>query len=53
MKEKVSDKLLEVMMIYSLKQRNRWDELVRSINGGWQLKKKKNRRKMKKHGKTI
>jgi hypothetical protein len=54
MKEQISDKLIEIMKIYSLKQRNRWDELVRDLNTNkWSIKKKKNRRKMKNHGKTI
>jgi hypothetical protein len=54
MKEQISDKLVEMLRIYSLKQRNRWDELVRDLNTNkWSIKKKKNRRKMKNNGKTI
>jgi uncharacterized membrane protein YheB (UPF0754 family) len=54
MKESIADKLLEVMKIYSLKQQNRWNELIRDLNTNrWSIKKKKNRRKMKNNGKTI
>jgi hypothetical protein len=54
MKEQISDKLVEMLRIYSLKQRNRWNELIRDLNTNrWSIKKKKNRRKMKNNGKTI
>jgi hypothetical protein len=54
MKEGITDKLVEMLRIYSLKQRNRWDELVRDLNSNrWVIKKKKNRRKMRNNGKTI
>lgn len=55
--------LADVLEEFNLKQQERWNELAKHINGGWLIindrwntiitKKKKNRRKMKKHGKTI